>query len=849
MMVNRHRISTALALCSAIIMLVGCGNEHSAQLQDVNLDTSNNSMLSSSPGVSGSIQSAADTIPDNPTQKLPNTISKAIPESSTMVSPDYAMTPDGKLKNVETGKTVTDAELVGTEGTPPDPLNKTEGTSFIPVKLSDVVSAVKAAKTSVHTASLKNNDYGAHWGTYNGTQAFFQKNGALFAQQAKGVIDVSRHNGTIDWSAAKAAGVEGAIIRIGFGSGNPIDQSAIRNINECKRLGIPFGVYLYSYSYDSSTAASEGASTVSLLRQAGVSPDDLSFPVYYDLENWTWTGHTPPTSPSVYNGIVNAWYAKLQAAGYNNLSVYSYTAYLNSALNSSNIHSKTRWVAQYGPSMGYTEFPTNDRGWQYTSSGEIDGISGNVDLSAFGNLTYVASVDATQSRVINIPDATYYINAMLKDSSSIDVVGGSTLSGAHIELYHYNKSKAQQFHFVKQTDGSYIITNTGSGKVLDVESGIAQKGSIVRQWNSNGSSAQRWFLRDSGEGYYIQSALGNWVLDIAHATASDGNQITLQPTNNTQAQKFLLSSAGTGVPTNVSTKVVSAIDTAMAPTIPAGSSAAVQMRLGLWEGIDEQRYRFVEVGNGVFEISNIASGKVMEVAGASIKDGGAVQQYSSNGTAAQHWTLIQYSGNRYTLLNCASGKALDIPGSKAVSSAPLQIYASNGTAAQQWVIARDASVREQLNNTAATHRGDVKDGIYAFGTANRSSMKIDVAAGSTRNGAVVRLWSGNGSGAQRWKVSHDSQGYITLTNVGSGKALDVAGGSAVLGTTVQQYDSNGTWAQKWIAVKQADGSVTLYSGITANRVLDVAGGLTSDGTSIQLYTPNGSKAQKWDPGN
>ena len=71
--------------------------------------------------------------------------------------------------------------------------------------------------------------------------------------------------------------------------------------------------------------------------------------------------------------------------------MYSYTSYLNTALNSGNIHSKTRWVAQYRSSMGYTAFPTNDRGWQYTSRGSVSGISGTVDLNAFGNQTATSS--------------------------------------------------------------------------------------------------------------------------------------------------------------------------------------------------------------------------------------------------------------------------------------------------------------------------------------------------------------------------------------------------------------------------------------------------------------------------
>ncbi|EWH39534.1 Glycosyl hydrolases family 25,lysozyme [Bifidobacterium breve 31L] len=228
-------------------------------------------------------------------------------------------------------------------------------------------------------------------------QRFFDASNSLFVQQAKGVIDVSAWQGTVDWQAVKNSGVEGAIIRIAYGWDNGFDNQALRNISECRRLGIPFGIYLYSYAYDANTGAAEGSSLVNLLQKAGVSSSDLGYPVYYDLERWTWTGHEVPNDPGTYDGIVNAWYGRLQSAGYNNLAVYSYTSYLNTALNSGNIHSKTRWVAQYGSSMGYTAFPTNDRGWQYTSKGRVNGISGTVDLSAFGNKTSTAPVGATGS--------------------------------------------------------------------------------------------------------------------------------------------------------------------------------------------------------------------------------------------------------------------------------------------------------------------------------------------------------------------------------------------------------------------------------------------------------------------
>lgn len=332
-------------------------------------------------------QQSQDSMPDNPNAKLPGTVSGEISDDATVVSEDLAVTPEGEVKNIETGETVTDATLVGTQDQQPDPLAKTNGESFIPVSAEDVKNAV--ADANVQLSKFESNEYGAHWGTYNNTKAFFDYQNNLFVQQAKGVIDVSEWQGDIDWAKAKADGVEGVIIRLGYGEGNNADKKARRNISECKRLGIPFGIYWYSYADTPSIAKGEGADVVAKLRQFGVNPSDLAYPVYYDLEKWTWEGHQPPTDPNVYNDIVNNWYSALQSAGYKNLGVYSYTSYLQGPLKHADIYAKTTWVAQYGARMGFDSFPTDSRGWQYTSSGKVDGISGNVDMNAFGNKEFV----------------------------------------------------------------------------------------------------------------------------------------------------------------------------------------------------------------------------------------------------------------------------------------------------------------------------------------------------------------------------------------------------------------------------------------------------------------------------
>lgn len=807
------------------------------------------------------VQNSSNSMPDNPNATLPETVSENISDDSTVVSENLAVTPEGDVQNIETGETVTDAQLVGTQSQQPDPLAKTDGESFIPVSASDVKDAVEQpVKQSVEQSSLKggstvrltkfeSNEYGAHWGTYNGTKAFFDYRNNLFVQQAKGVIDVSSWQNDIDWGKAKADGVEGAIIRLGYGWGNSADKKAQRNINECKRLGIPFGIYWYSYAYDANCARAEGNDVAAKLRQMGVSPNDLKYPVYYDLEKWTWAGHTPPTNPNVYSGMADAWYGALQSAGYKNLGVYSYTSYLQGPLNNSSIYAKTRWVAQYGAQMGYNAFGANDRGWQYTGSGHINGISGSVDMNAFGSKNYAQDssvIDVRKMPVVSVPDGNYFINVRFKVASSVDIPGASTSDSATIQLYSGNGSKAQQFKFSKQSDGSYVITNVNSDKALDVRGAAAGNNSVVQQYAINGTNAQRWFIRDSGAGYYLQSALGNWVLDLSGGNTSNGTAIRLYAPNGTQAQRFVVSSSEVSVPVNAAVNIKSAGKSNLVFDVPGASTAnSARIQLYAANGTNAQKFRFQQIGNGTYNIVNVNSGKVLDVYGASASNGAVLQQYDSNGTVAQQWTVRNYGDGKISLMSVNANKAIDVPGANYSSNVALQLYSPNDTAAQQWIIEKFKTMRDRLNEQAAKHRQDLPDGTYSFGSKLKTNMKMDVYGASRSDCANVQLWTGNGTNAQRWRVSHDDNGYVTLTSANSDKALDVYGASTANGANAQQYASNGTYAQKWIAIKNSDGSYTFQSALAENKVLDVSGASTSNGANVQLYAANGTNAQKW----
>ncbi len=91
-------------------------------------------------------------------------------------------------------------------------------------------------------------------------------------------IDVSEHNGVIDWEKVKASGVGFAMIRAGYGKGN-IDKQFVRNAQECTRVGMPFGVYWFSYAVTEEEVEREAEHCLN-----AVKPYHLDLPIAYDFE-------------------------------------------------------------------------------------------------------------------------------------------------------------------------------------------------------------------------------------------------------------------------------------------------------------------------------------------------------------------------------------------------------------------------------------------------------------------------------------------------------------------------------------------------------------------------------------
>lgn len=309
------------------------------------------------------------------------------------------------------------------------------------------------------------------------------------------------------------------------------------------------------------------------------------------------------------------------------------------------------------------------------------------------------------------------------------------------------------------------------------------------------------------------------------------------------------------------------------------------------EDVDLTKYATLDAGT-YFLTSTLSGHRVLDVTSGSVSAGAAIQLYGRNETAAQQFVLVDLGSRQYAFKNIKSGLylcypndasrfsdhprltqnvgydgawgfawharqvgggyvfspvidddfAIDIAGVSDSNGIEIRLYQSNESVAQTFTLEKPkAAILAEL---AAAHASDLADGTYYIRSTKSSWQSLDVAGGSRSSGANVQIYALNATAAQTWNISHDQNGFVTLTNSGSGLVLDVSGGSAQSGTNVQQYASNGSAAQKWIAVKDGD-SIKLVSALDPSICLDIAGGNTSNGTNVRTWSDNGTIAQRW----
>ena len=268
-------------------------------------------------------------------------------------------------------------------------------------------------------------------------------------------IDVSNHQGTVDWNKVKAAGIDFAILKVGPVYGKP-DDSFERNAAECERLSIPYGVYYYSYARSVEDANKEADRTLAWL--GGHHP---SLPVYYDLED-SYILQDPNFSKDKLAQIAQAFCNRMEAVGFKS-GIYANLNWLNNYLDSPSLSGYDHWVAQYNWRCDYAGSYSF---WQYSSNGNVPGVNGRCDMNYCFNGSF-----------LNVDDNKMHIQYE-----------------AHVSNIGWMSSKR---------DGSTAGTTGQSKSVEDLKVNIlnpVEDGSVQINANVSGVGWQGWDTPSASEG-------------------------------------------------------------------------------------------------------------------------------------------------------------------------------------------------------------------------------------------------------------------------------------------------------------------------------------------------------------
>lgn len=447
-----------------------------------------------------------------------------------------------------------------------------------------------------------------------------------------------------------------------------------------------------------------------------------------------------------------------------------------------------------------------------------------------------------------IPSISYTISDA-EAKKTLAIADNSKNAGAKLIAVENNGSV---FEFKSNSDKSYTIINSTSNMVLDVPGGSAMVGAEIQQWTSNSTPAQRWYIySDSNGGYSIASALspsyvlaineeGKIILDIYGSQNS--KPLSLKPVVNEKVKD------GTYV-------LESALKENLVLDL-GGNSNAEGANINMYAANDTVAQDYVinfDEKTGYYVIKSNHN-KVLTASGTTIKAGSNIQANTDKAECTQRFLIVKDEKDNYTFYSsCDLSFAIDVAGGAANNGTNVQIWTSNNTSSQQWRLKeKKAVVEETPVNEEPTPEPEeqkkqpLEDGNYVIHSALRSDYVVDIAGGSTANGANIQMWAKNNTVAQIFNLKYNAEidAYL-IVNPHSNHAVDLLGASTKSGTNIHAHSVNYTCAQYWKIKKKDNGNFAISSFCSDDYVLDVAGGGTSSGTNLWLYATNNTKAQEW----
>lgn len=294
-----------------------------------------------------------------------------------------------------------------------------------------------------------------------------------------------------------------------------------------------------------------------------------------------------------------------------------------------------------------------------------------------------------------VDEETYIIKSVKNQNYVIDLKGASVKNNSNIQLYKNNKSKAQQFRLIKNTNGTYSISTIyNTNMVLDVQGGKNQNGTNIQLYKKNKTAAQQWVVRKNKDNTFtfVYKKDTSKVLDIKGGKIQNGSNIQIYKSNGTTAQKFVL------------------------------------------EKVVTNTMKRVEVEEGTYFIKNVKNTNyVLDLKGANVSNGNNIQLYTNNKSKAQQWKITKNTNGSYKIASIINENfVLDAKGGKSSNGTNIQLYSSKNVYAQQFYFYK------------------TKEGYYSIASSLNVNALVELQGGNVKNGGNIQLYQYNNTASQKW---------------------------------------------------------------------------------------------------
>lgn len=288
--------------------------------------------------------------------------------------------------------------------------------------------------------------------------------------------------------------------------------------------------------------------------------------------------------------------------------------------------------------------------------------------------------DKAQDWIIT-PAAAGGYTIMARTGLVMDVQGGSSKAKTAVWLYGNNGSKAQRWNFsaeggVKLAEGVCTIKPFYTSKVFDIAGGSKSQNANVQIYRSNNSLAQRYLCTKVADGVYTFQALNSG----RYLSESNGNLVQQKYTgNNSQKWRVELALGGYVFYNMKSGNVMTVAGN--------GTADKCNVAVSAFSSAKGQKFSISSANsfpNGYYKISEVSTGKAVEVAKASNSKGANVRAYTANGKNEQKWYVTNLGNDWYKISAAVSGFSLDVAGGAAKTGSNVRQWHWNGTAAQKW---------------------------------------------------------------------------------------------------------------------------------------------------------------------